>query len=357
MDDQKKRKTKGYRSTARAFYILLLVGISVLFFFIARKFIMAVLMAAITAGVFWPVHTRILTLLEGRGLSAAVAMVGVILIILVPIGIIGYFTVSLLLDFAQELAQELQTTRNLLQQISGVLEKIPVLRNIKPVEAFRGERIVRFFQQFGDQIITRIGSLTADTALLFIQIFIYLYSLFFFLKEGDRILVRVFGILPLQKRYQNVVIERFVSVTRSVLKSTFIIGSIQGSIGGMALYLLGLKGAVLWGVVLMFLAVIPDVGAVIVWLPASIVLFAKGNPIGGGIMILVGLVIALSGYILRPRLIGKEIRIHQILVLLGVLGGIALFGIFGFIIGPILMSLFVILWEMFREAAVAGQTE
>jgi predicted PurR-regulated permease PerM len=96
---------------------------------------------------------------------------------------------------------------------------------------------------------------------------------------------------------------------------------------------------------------------VIVWLPASIVLFAKGNPIGGGIMILVGLVIALSGYILRPRLIGKEIRIHQILVLLGVLGGIALFGIFGFIIGPILMSLFVILWEMFREAAVAGQTE
>jgi predicted PurR-regulated permease PerM len=151
--------------------------------------------------------------------------------------------------------------------------------------------------------------------------------------------------------------DRFISVTRAILKSTFVIGVIQGTIGGVAVFLLGLPAAILAGVLLLFLAIIPDIGAVFVWLPASVVLFVRGEYIGGVIMILVGLGIAVVGYILRPRLIGDDIQIHQILVLIGVLGGIAVFGIFGFILGPILISLFVILWQMFREAMFEQHTE
>jgi predicted PurR-regulated permease PerM len=357
MDNQKQRKNKRSLLTSRTFYILILAGVSVLFFFIARKFIMPVLLAAISAGLFWPVHTRIRTLLGRKEMSALLSMVAVILIILVPLGLIGYFILDRLLEFARQLAHDIQSTKDLLEKISQILGKIPILRTIDPVEILTGDRFLRFIQQFGTLILENVGSLADNMILVLIKIFIYLYSLYFFLKEGDCILRRVIGLFPLRKRYQNMVTERFISVTRATLKSTFIIGSIQGAIGGIALYLLELKGAILWGVLLMFLAIIPNVGAIIVWFPASIVLFAKGNLLGGGIMILVGFIIVMTEYILRPRLIGKDIQIHQVLVLIGVMGGIALFGVFGFIIGPILMSLFVILWDMFREAVVDEQTK
>jgi predicted PurR-regulated permease PerM len=274
-----------------------------------------------------------------------------------PVSAIGYFSVSRLVQLVQDVTRNVESVQSLLNQISQFLSRFPLLQNLDLQISLSRAKIMEFIQRFGSLLLEWAGRFIGNFALVLLQIFIYLYSLFFFLKEGDRMIGHMTGLLPLQKQYQQEVNKRFVSVTRATLKSTFVIGGVQGLMGGLALYLLGLKGALLWDVLMVFLAIIPNAGTMLIWLPASIMLFAQGRPAAGGVMILAGLLIALVDYVLRPRLIGRDIQMHQILVLLGVMGGIALFGVFGFIIGPIMVALFVILWELFRHAVLDVETD
>jgi predicted PurR-regulated permease PerM len=357
MSDQEPTPKRQFFRLSRGFYLFFLVAVSIIVFFMARQFLMPIILSAISAGIYWPLHQRVARLITRPVIAALVSTIVIFLIVLIPLGAIGYFTVVRLLDFAGYMTHNTEIIISFFDELSGLLDRIPFVGTINIREMLTGSRLLRFIQDVGAWILDKIGSGSENIVLIPLQIFIYLYTLYFFLKEGDSIAGRIIGLLPLQQRYQSMLADRFISVTRAILKSTFVIGVIQGTIGGVAVFLLGLPAAILAGVLLLFLAIIPDIGAVFVWLPASVVLFVRGEYIGGVIMILVGLGIAVVGYILRPRLIGDDIQIHQILVLIGVLGGIAVFGIFGFILGPILISLFVILWQMFREAMFEQHTE
>jgi len=146
-------------------------------------------------------------------------------------------------------------------------------------------------------------------------------------------------------------LNRFTSVTRATLKGTLIIGILQGGLAGAAFAVVGITGSVFWGAIMAVLSVIPGIGSALVWIPASIVLAASGHVVKAlGLAAFCTAVVGSVDNLLRPVLVGKDTQMHELLIFFGTLGGIIMFGIVGFIIGPIIAALFVTVWQIYAEA-------
>jgi predicted PurR-regulated permease PerM len=177
-----------------------------------------------------------------------------------------------------------------------------------------------------------------------------IYTLFFFLKDGKRMLTRLMHLCPLGDVYEEMLYQRFTSTARATLKGTIIIGTIQGTLGGILFAITGIEGALIWGILMILLSLIPGIGSAIIWLPAGIIMLGLGNIWQGVTILAVGMfVISLIDNILRPALVGKDTQMHPILILFSTLGGIAFFGISGFIIGPVITALFLAVVSIYEH--------
>jgi predicted PurR-regulated permease PerM len=178
-----------------------------------------------------------------------------------------------------------------------------------------------------------------------------LYAMFFFLLDGPTLVSKVRSYLPLSESDKDRMEERFMSVTRATIKGTFAIGAIQGALGGMGLAAAGIQGAIFWGAIMAVLSVIPGIGAAIIWLPAVIYLLVKGNIFAGlALLAWSAGVVGTVDNVLRPRLVGKDAKMPDLLILLSTLGGIVMFGAVGFILGPIVAALFITIWDIYGAA-------
>jgi predicted PurR-regulated permease PerM len=190
----------------------------------------------------------------------------------------------------------------------------------------------------------------------FLHFFVMLYLLFFFIKDGKAIMISISRVLPLDLELQQNLRIRFVNVARATLKGTFLISAIQGLIGGLAFWALDIRAPILWGVVMALVALIPAVGPAIVWLPAAVILLASGEVAKGLVLIAIGaVVIGLVDNLLRPVLVGRDARLPDYIILLTTLGGIAVFGLSGVLIGPIIAALFFTVWTSLEDRRQADE--
>jgi predicted PurR-regulated permease PerM len=189
-----------------------------------------------------------------------------------------------------------------------------------------------------------------DTIRITIFFFLMLYLLYFFLRDGKKIIDGLVRALPFGDERERHLLERFAEVSRATLKGTLVVGFVQGLMGGILFALFGIGAPILWGVVMALLSIIPALGPAIVWLPAAIILIAKGSIWQGITIIAVGsVVIGLADNVLRPLLVGRDTRLPDYLILLSTLGGLTAFGISGIVIGPIIAAFFLSVWEMAEE--------
>ncbi len=341
------------RQTVSNFVLITLVLlISILFFTMIRDFVTSILMAGIFSALALPVHRRITRLFGGRRRLAALTAlllfcVGVLLPLLALVGILTAQAVKV----AQTITRWVQYQVDQPVPFAQYFHRIPFQEELTP---YRDE----IFSRIGD-VASRISlflvnSLSAGalTTVTFIFLFfLFLYSSYFFLVDGQKILDRIMYYLPLEESRERRLLARFTSVTRATLKGTMVIGFMQGGLGGLAFKVVGIEGAVFWGTVMTILSIIPPFGIVLVWLPAAIILALGGEYLKAvGLTLFCGLVVGSLDNLLRPRLIGKDTRMHDLLILFSTLGGITLFGPIGFILGPIIAALFVTLWQIYGEA-------
>jgi predicted PurR-regulated permease PerM len=178
---------------------------------------------------------------------------------------------------------------------------------------------------------------------------VMLYLLFFFLRDGDRLVNRILRALPLSPAREQKLLERFADVSRATIKGTFATGAVQGMIGGVLFWALGIPAPILWGALMAFLSFLPAFGSAVIWGPAAVMLIVNGEVAKGFILIAAGsLVIGLVDNILWPFLVGRDTRMPDFFVLLATLGGLAMFGVSGFVIGPLLAAFFITFWQMFE---------
>jgi predicted PurR-regulated permease PerM len=177
-----------------------------------------------------------------------------------------------------------------------------------------------------------------------------LYMLFFLFRDGRQIGRTIRAAMPLSDEYNARLLARFAAVVRATVKGNVVIAVIQGTIGGVTFWFLGIQGALLWGTLMTFLSLLPAVGAALVWVPAAAYLVITGDAWKGVVLVFVGvMVIGLIDNLLRPVLVGRDTRLPDYVVLVSTLGGISIFGINGFVIGPLIAALFVSAWAIFRD--------
>ncbi|HYN78124.1 MAG TPA: AI-2E family transporter, partial [Lamprocystis sp. (in: g-proteobacteria)] len=180
--------------------------------------------------------------------------------------------------------------------------------------------------------------------------FVFLYSLYFLLMDGDRLIERILYYLPLKTADERLLLEKFTSVTRATLRGSLLIGLLQGTLAGIAFAVAGVPNAVFWGSVMAVMSTIPNVGTALIWIPAVVMLIIQGQVLTGiALAGFCGLVVGSLDNILRPILVGKDTKMHELMIFFGTLGGILMFGFPGIFIGPVIASLFVAIWELYGE--------
>ncbi|MFW6093943.1 MAG: AI-2E family transporter [Pseudomonadota bacterium] len=334
------------------FFFTLLTAATFAFFGLLNAFIIPIFWAITFAIVFEPLNDRFSVLLKGRGgLASALTLLGIVLLIVLPLLLLALAVtneVAWLIGAIErgevDVAAPVQWFRSTLPTLfeyAGNLGFDP--------ESLRGN-IANFAVVTGRWLAANALQIGQNTVQFLIGLTLMLYLLFFFLRDGHALVERLIEILPLGDVRERHLFARFAEVVRATVKGTFVIAAVQGAIGGIAFAALGLEGAVLWGALMAVSSLLPVVGPALVWLPAAIMLLTTGDVVKGIVLIVVGaLVIAAADNLLRPVLVGRDIRMPDYLVLLATLGGLAVFGITGLVIGPLIAALFITLWEMFEE--------
>jgi len=339
------------RLVNRGVLICLLIGISLLFLAMIKPFLQAVFIAALFAALFTPLYRGFLKYVgDRRSLASALTLLTVILFVVVPLGLLLSVVATQALNIADTavpwVRQQLATPGT----ITESLESLPFYSVIEPYRDQAVERLGDLAGLVSGWVVSALKFATLGSFSALLSVLIVLYSLFFFLIDGDRLLFYVLYYLPLNDEDETKLLQRFTSVTRATLKGTAVIGFLQGALAGLALYVAGIPSALFWAVAMMVLSVVPGVGAALVWIPAVFYLLVGEQYVSAiAVAAFCGVVVGTVDNVLRPKLVGNDTQMHELMIFFSTLGGLLMFGFMGFIIGPIIAALFVTLWELYGD--------
>lgn len=331
--------------------LLLLVAVTLALGWILRPFYGTILWGVIIAVLFAPLHRSLLVRLKQRRTPAALlTLLAVLLIVILPMGLL----VATLAREAASMYEHLKSGElNPTLYFHGVFEALPpwitaLLDRFGLVNfATLQRRLAAALAQGSQFIATQALSIGQVTFEFVASLFITMYLAFFLIRDGESVAGAVRGALPLAPAHKRELLGKFTTVIRATVKGNLLVAAIQGALGGLAFWFFGVSGALLWAVLMAFLSLLPAVGAALVWLPVAVYLLVTGAVWQGIALVAWGvLVIGLIDNLLRPLLVGKDTGMPDYLVLITTLGGIAVMGINGFVIGPTIAAMFVAVWHI-----------
>ena len=330
----------------------LLVFVSLGLGWILLPFYGSIMWGVIIGLIFKPLYHRLHTRLRGKGTAAALlTLLLVVVVVIIPLALI---TASLARDaanFYQRLQSgEINAARYFRRSfdalppwVTSLLDRFG-LTDFDSVQRRLGEALAQATQLIATQALG-IGMNTFD---FIIGFFITLYLAFFMLRDGQLLARSLRHAVPMAVAHKKELIDKFTTVIRATVKGNLIIAAIQGALGGLAFWFLGVKGALFWAVLMAFLSLLPAVGAGLVWLPVAVYFLLSGAIWQSIALTLYGvLVIGLVDNLLRPALVGKETGLPDFLIMISTLGGMAVFGINGFVLGPVIAALFIAVWHIY----------
>jgi predicted PurR-regulated permease PerM len=335
-----------------AFVLLLVAAVSALFLAVAWPFLEPLLLGALLAGLFHPLYRWITRLVGGRqSLGAVLTLLVLFILVLGPVtaflGIVVQQALSVSDQAIPWLRQHLgaASTFNL---HDWLVQRFPALADYVPSQEELLQHVGTAAKSAGAFLVTVLSRMTATTAAFILNLFVMLYAMFFFFKDGKKILERIFYYLPLSDEDETGMLARFSSITRATIKGTVVIGIIQGTLAGIAFWMAGIQGAAFWGTIMTILSIVPGIGAALVWVPAVIILFISGQYVAATLLLAwCAAVVGTIDNFLRPALVGRDAKMPDLLILVGTLGGLFLFGPIGFIVGPIVCGLFLTVWDIY----------
>ncbi|MDR7295368.1 putative PurR-regulated permease PerM [Pelomonas aquatica] len=342
-------------------FLALLVAVTLAFVWILQPFGGAVFWGAVIAIVFAPIQMRLLRRWPRRPTLAALATLSlVVLLVVLPLTLLT----GMLVKEGAALYQRVQSGEtNFVRYFEQVVSVLPAwlhdllehfgLTDLKELQA----RITDAVGRGSQMIATYVYSVGQNALDVVVGFFVMLYLAFFLLRDGASLTRRIRAAVPLEPEHRRQLAEKFITVIRATVKGNILVAAAQGALGGLAFWFFGIQGALLWAVLMGFLSLLPAIGAALIWLPVALYFLVTGAIWQGVTLILYGvLVIGLVDNVLRPILVGKDTQMPDYLVLISTIGGMAIFGINGFVIGPVIAAMFMAVWDLFgtaREAAAA----
>lgn len=332
--------------------LLLLAAVTLAFGAILLPLHGAIFWGMVLAILFSPLHRRLLARMRHKPTLAALLTLAIcLLIVILPILFIGTSVV-------QEAGAAYQRVRSgqldfgaYAQQIWAALP-VWVLHVLESLHLGTFGELQTKLASFGAQasqfLANQAVSAGSNTLEFIVNFGVMLYLLFFLLRDGSRLGTRIRDAIPLDEAHKQELAGKFITVIRATVKGNIAVAATQGALGGLIFWVLGIQGPVLWGVIMAFLSLLPAIGASLIWGPVALYFLATGATWQGITLVLYGVgVIGLVDNLLRPLLVGKDTKMPDYVVLISTLGGMALFGLTGFVIGPVVAALFMATWDLY----------
>ncbi len=354
-------RSQACRSLEHGFLILLVIVATLAFAWLIGPFIGAILWGVIAAILFAPLNARLLRARPQRAnLAAFVTLVVIVAVVIVPAMVLSAALVSeAAAAYVRIEAGDFDLGRAFLAaegRLPAVAQRWLADLGLTDFDALMirmGRGIASSFQAVAGQAFN-IGQSAIG---FFLALGVMLYLTFFLLRDGRALLATVERCLPLAPEQRRLLMIRFVAVVRATIKGSVIVALLQGFIGGIVFWSLGIGGALLWGVAMGVFSLFPAIGTGLIWVPVAIYLLATGEVWQGTALAVCGFVIISSvDNIVRPILVGRDARMPDYVVLIATLGGFSLMGFNGFVIGPLIAALFMAVWEIFADTPDATAT-
>ena len=331
------------------------IAVSLAFAWILWPFYEAILWATVLAIVFAPLYRRLsITMRQQHSLAALATVLIVVTMVILPLTLIA----AALVQEATNLYEKIESNQlDFGRFFQEFLDALPAwatdllnrfgLTNLGAMH----ERLSAALLQGSKYLAAQALSIGKGTANFIVSLLLMLYLLFFFLRDGGSLSRRIRDAIPLREEQQRALFTKFAVVTRAMFKGNLLVAAVQGTLGGFIFWFLGIHAPVLWAVVMGFLSLLPAVGAAAVWLPVAIYFLATGAVWQGPVLIAYGaFVIGLVDNLLRPYLVGKDTQMPDYVVLISTLGGIAIFGLDGLVMGPVIAAMFIAVWDLFSAS-------
>jgi len=329
------------------FFFLLIVLLSIAMLYLFRPFFYPIFWAAVIAVMFYPFYAWLNRYIKAKGFNVFLTIILVIAAVLMPLLLVGILVVDQSIDVYRSIDSD--DLREALNTASTWVEGTPFGPYAETVQREWPAYASKAAKGISTAIFTSVKSITQNSVRFIVMLFIMFYSLYYFLRDGKQALLRLMHLSPLGDVYEEMLYERFTSTVRATMKSTLIVGGIQGTISGILFWIAGVEGAFIWGVIMIILAIIPAVGPALILGPAAIIMLILGQVPQGLVLLFGAIVVSLVDNFLRPMFVGKDIEMHPLIVFFATLGGIFLFGVSGFVIGPIIAALYISIMSIYEH--------
>lgn len=335
-------------------FLALLLVVSLAFGWILLPFYGAVFWAVILAIIFAPLQRRLHNRFSTRrNMAALITLIVCLLVAVLPV----IFTAGILVQEGTTLYKQIESGEiDIDRFVSSFREHLPASWQAQMQRVGLGDmdqirdRLASSALQGSQFLATKAFSFGQGTFQFVLSFFLMLYLLFFLLRDGRDLVVRIRRAVPLSDTQKRRLFSKFTRVVRATVKGNIVVAVTQGALGGLIFVILGIPSALLWGVLMAFLSLLPAIGAGLIWTPVAIYFLLNGQIVAGVVLILYGvLVIGLVDNFLRPILVGKDTKMPDYVVLISTVGGLSLFGLNGFVIGPLIAALFISAWGLFTS--------
>lgn len=335
---------------AQSSFLLLLVIVTLMFGWILQPFFGAMLWAAVIAIVFHPLQMRLAPHFgERKNLLALTILLLSTLMVILPLLFLTFSLVQEGRGLYDRLHSGEIDPNSYIDKAKGSLPELqrmlhPLGVNLSDMQAY----LLTAFKEAGSYMTTQALTFGENAAQFCISFILMLYLAFFFMRDGENLIELLIRALPLGDRRERQLLRKITEVTAATIKGNMVVAAVQGTLGGFIFWVFDVEAALLWGVVMAFASLLPSVGSALVWGPVAIYFLISGAVWQGLVLIGFGAgVIGLVDNLLRPILVGRSTQIPDYLVLVSTLGGIAVFGLNGFVLGPLITGVFIVFWDIF----------
>jgi predicted PurR-regulated permease PerM len=336
-------------------FLVVLIGVLILLLRLFWAYISAIILALLIASAFYPLYAWVKKLLKGEERGASMLMtIFIFLVLVIPVGgFVGTLS-NEAFDFYRRSrdAVSLLKIQQIVESDSIWAQRIRKVGELTGIEV-NSETIEELATELGRNVglflSKQLRSIASNLLNFLIHFFLMMLIVYYVFRDGERLKNYISELLPFPIEQQELVVRKFREMARAVIVGNGLNGIIQGIIGGFGFFFFGLGSPFLWGTLIGFMAFLPFIGASIVYVPAFIILILQGKTVTAiGFLFYNGAYSIIMEYLFKPRMIGKGMRMNALLVFIGILGGIKLFGILGIIYGPLIMTIFITLAELYR---------
>jgi predicted PurR-regulated permease PerM len=326
--------------------LIVLVALVVLAFFLVKPILLAIIVALILAFVFTPIYDWLYKYTKSKNISAILIILLLLLIILLPI----WFLTPIVIEQSFKIFQATQQ----IDFVTPLKNIFPSLFASDQFSAEIGSILSSFTSRMANIFMNSLSSIILNFPTIFLQLVVVFFTFFFVLRDKDKLVNYVQSLLPFSKEVEKKLFESSKGITMSVIYGQVIVGMLQGIVVGIGFFLFGVPNALFFSLLAIMAGIFPIIGTTIVWLPIMVYFIIAGNTVPAIGILLFGLISSTFDNFLRPLIVSRRTKMHSALVLIGMIGGLFLFGILGFILGPLILAYLLILLDLYRNKNVPG---